>query len=133
MGRWGIVDDPSDLRVIEWQVAVSFRRTQWARVAKQRLGSGLENGGCTEHIRTLVRKLRREGKLQEAQLLVVVAVGGLWFASRLHEEGYSTSPLCELCGLQNDDEYHRVLGEMSNNCGGEHSRGYKHQPLSESR
>ena len=93
-----LTDEANDDRFFEQVWKRHAVDKQWAEAAKHHLGQGLGGGAHVFFLRSAVRRLRNKGKLQEAQLMLTIAAGGLWTGSRCWAAGYPVECCCPLCG-----------------------------------
>jgi len=107
---WSLTEQPGDLRDFVAAVVNSVLSNRWRRASSHRFGAGLADVPDLHVPKKFLAMLRRQGRHQEARLLVLIMAAGLWTNSRAVEAGYLTSKLCPLCGVFDDHEQHRVYG-----------------------
>ena len=103
-------DAPSDRRFFTAHFASGIRKRLWARAGAHHL-SGLHEEMDTTAAAKLVKRLRKQGHLREAQLASMIACGGLWTRTRAKEAGYAVpteNVVCPLCGCGQDTLFHRA-------------------------
>ena len=95
----GLTDQAMDNRIFISHFAEILRKGLWKKAANHEMAKGAEEGAvdCTS-ARKLWMRFQKQGKLMEAQLLLMIATGGLWTGDRCRRAGYLHDGKCPLCG-----------------------------------
>ena len=104
-----MLDSPIDVGQFFEHVHRTIVKKMWKKAAMHRHGAGCEEGAELGAARTVIRSLKKKGKVEEAGLATTIVAAGLWPAQRKKEAGYYVgNGLCRLCGMAEDSEQHRL-------------------------
>jgi len=106
--QWKLDDQPGDVRVLYEAFAKTIQDRKWAKAARHHLGASLVHPPDLTVPKKFLAFMRRNGRHAEAQLALTIMAGGLWTNTRAYDAGYVCSKRCPLCGIEDDNEYHRA-------------------------
>ena len=80
----------------------------WSKAAKHRNGKGMEGGIDATVVRKHLADLDKKGLEGKEMILRKAAAGAHWPRQRKFEAGLIESPMCQRCGIEEEDEMHRI-------------------------
>ena len=105
---WVISGAVSDFEDLGIAIHRSITSQMWLQASNHYNGKGLENGADLVVLKRTLNGYHMRGETQLAGCLRSSAVAGTWCQLRRYLAGYSQTMLCPRCGVEMDDEKHRI-------------------------